>query len=205
MSESKPDRDTLLDYYTEVVNPTPDQIDLLPKSCVIEAQQLFMLWTPIIDIARETGIPITLLQQVAYQKGGWRDQRAQINKEVVEQVRQKARKRFQKALGVSIRMVTNGLLAFEKRLQTNGREMTLEEISDMTLIAQRLDRTNILKEVDEEDKKKSKTPKDLIKAIANDPYMRKAIMLAGQKESLVLSEIEEEIENEVSDSLANPK
>lgn len=185
--------------------PEPIVIDaeVLPPSSVAYAQELFMRFTPVVDIARETGLAVTLLRDLIFKPGGWKNQRTKIHSEVVEQVREKARKRFQKGLGVGIRIIVRALSSYDKNIRTSGIEPSLDDLAKIALIVQRLDKANILMEPEEKAIRLSLSPLQILTTISKDPFYRKAIQLAGSTNAELHQEVEEALESEDSGSLAH--
>jgi len=194
-------------FLNHVTDEAPVDPYELHTNAVLDAQALYLRFTPLLDIANETLVPLPLLRDLVYKKGGWREQRDQMHREVKEQAKEHARKKLQKAYQVSIRLITKGLLSYEKRYQRQGLSPDLEEIEAIAKVLTRLDKAKLNAEDPLADKRESFTPQDLVKAIASDPYLRKSFQansaLPVPEEDDDLQK--EEYERENTDSLAHSK
>lgn len=181
----------------------------IARAQAADAFHLYMNFVPLAAISRETGIPIPILSSWTYEKDGWKAQRDKLHSDVVESVRQKSVKRLQKVNQISIRLITKGLQAFERRL--DGREdkaPTLEETEMLTDIHAKLHKAKLSEEDPEADKKlMGITPKKIIEAINNDPYFKKALIASSsEKEEVELMEQADGVyESADTGSLADPQ
>lgn len=190
-------------YFNNTLDNSPIKPEELMKGEVLAAQELFLCFTPVAEISRETGIAYSLLRSLIYAPGGWRDQRDLMHKEVKELAKEKARRKLEKAYSVSIRLITNGLLAFEKQLERKKRKASLEEMLDVGKLMTRLDNAQLNNEDPNKEKRESFTVKELIKSISQDPYLQKSFAANSQA---TIEEEEGEFEpiDTRSDSLAHP-
>lgn len=214
MESEKPSEKEVFSYFTEILDTTTLKPEELHQGAILDAQALYLRFVPVVEISSETGIPISILRDLVYKKGGWRAQRDLMHTEVREQAKEQARKKLQKGYRVAIRLLTNGLLAYEKRLQRaaedRGEEeisVPLEDLNEIGKLLTRLDKAQLNAEDPLDAKRKSFTPRDLVKAIGADPYLKKSFQSASQDQSSDDEMDAEFIEyDEVkSDSLATPK
>lgn len=220
MSQENPDKpeEEVFGYFNELVDARPVTAEDLHPNSILDAQSQYLCFIPIHEIANDTGIPYRLLISLVYKKGGWRHQRDLMHAEVKEQAKEKARKKLQKAYQVSIRLITSGLLSYEKKLQRERDEarkanpdaeieVPLKDINEIGKLLTRLDKANLNAEDAVKDRRKTFTPKDLVKSISQDPYLKKAFISHAQAPILDDDEefiVENDQAEQPSDSLAHP-
>lgn len=202
--ESKSDQDREVEEYARAAGGLPLTTEVLPRLALQEGLNMYLNFVPLKIIEQEIGVTSRQLRHLVYDAGGWKSQRDALHQDILESIKQKSLKRLRKASGVALRIVTNGLVAFEATLAREGRDATLEEVEVLSNIHSQLHKAKITEEDPEAEKQRiGITPRQVLDALNGDPYIRKA--LAASAEQKQVSELEDETSvNTNSDSLANP-
>jgi DNA-binding transcriptional MerR regulator len=170
------------DKYLRAVKRREPEVDLelVTNATVFHAQALYMRFTPITAIARETGLPQSLIQKFVYGDDGWKKQRESIQKEINEEIRQSAIISLRKATGISLELITAALENFAQNCKADNTPPSLHEAEQVASIFAKLHKAKVVEEISDEDKKKiGLSPAEILKAFGDDPYLRKAIEVSA--------------------------
>jgi len=202
--ESKSKQDIDVENYARAAGGLPSTTEVLPRLALQEGLHMYLNFVPLKVIETEIGVTSRQLRHLVYDEGGWKSQRDALHQDILESIKQKSLKRLRKASGVALRIVTNGLVAFEATLAREERDATLEEVEVLSNIHSQLHKAKITEEDPEAEKQRiGITPRQVLDALNGDPYIRKA--LAASAEQKQVSDLQDETSvNTNSDSLANP-
>src|SRR5262245_41850682 len=118
---NKPTDEELRNFaLASVGEPVPAPVEVLPAPIVAEALALYMNFVPVTMIRKETGLSQAKLNALIYGEkldgvGGWKEEREKFHTDVVQGIRHKSVKRLRRANQISLRLITRGLMAYEKR------------------------------------------------------------------------------------------
>lgn len=151
--------------------------EVLTDSSIFDAQALYLRYTSIADISRITGIPIPTIRYYVYKDNdGWKKQRELLHREVKEEVRHNSLKAIREVTQVNLNLISRALKNFQKELDDNQLEPTMDQAYMLSDIFSKLHKAKIAEESDEvKETLGSITPEEVLDALTSDPYLRKAI------------------------------
>lgn len=149
---------------------------LLDDSSFSDAYALFLRYTPIAEISRITGITIDVLRYHAFRKEGrWDKDRKQINREIKDEIKNSAVKVLRETTQLSLSLIQRSLAARAKEAN-DGMEVGIVEADIIASIFSKIHKAKIIEEAEDEAAKiQSLTPQQILTAITEDPYLKKAI------------------------------
>jgi hypothetical protein len=195
----------------EFKNPSIDEF--LDKGCIYDAQALYFRHTPIAEIHRITGVPISAIRRFVYaDPGGWKIQRELLHSEVKEEIKHTALKALREVTQINLSLIGRALKNFQKDIDSTGLEPTMDQAYMLTDIFSKLHKAKIAEESDDvKELLGTMTPEEALDALTSDPYMKKAIAARVQEQTVPLPddsfyEVEEKDAESNSDSgsIANP-
>ncbi len=146
----------------------------------VEAKALYFRYVPLASISRETGINTNTLKELIFGPGGWQEEREEIYKEVRELAKVSAVASFGRIVGVSADLIARSLEGFRTKCKLEERDPTLYEARQVADIFSKVHKAKILEAMDDDDKRKvTLTPSEVLKALGSDPYLKKALELSN--------------------------
>lgn len=168
------------------------------ENTINRARQLYMHFVDLLYICRDTGISLGKLRYLVYQKPyffegktykGWVEQREEIEKEVHREAKTSLRNAAYQGTEMGFALILRSLQ------QWVDGEVTpeLKEAKDLAAIVKTLHSVTVQEEA-KEDKHQEYAPKDILDALANDPFLLEGIKAQKRLEtaSRYLSEEEDE-------------
>lgn len=160
----------LLEDYTPA-----DQI--VDKSAIDDARELYFRFAPITKIAAATGIHIETLRGFVYAPEGWKLKRDALQKELTEEVRVEVTKRLAKLEGKSMDILEKGMASLEGLIE-KGMPIAPKDLESVAGALLKINKVKVNELGDgREGSKVAMTPQEVLEIIASDPYLRKSISI----------------------------
>lgn len=160
-------------------------------AAIEDCKALFMRYVPITRIAEVTGQPVDAISSAVYRKNGWKSQRDLMQAEINEAVKQDILGQLRKVAKTNLDLIEKGLFGFASMCQDTGLCPDLDQVEQLSKIFERLNKAKMTEDQAGLSKElQSLAPEEIIKAFAEDPYLRLAI--AGTEIPKALPPAEEE-------------
>lgn len=175
----------------------------------IEARYLYMQLVPMTRIAAETGIDLEELKKVIY--GSWKRTRDQALKLFNEEIKTTHLAAIQKSAGLCLSIINRSLEHFVKQLAVEGKEPSLYDAEQVAGIFSKLHKAKVIEAMDDNEKARlGMSPRDVLRELGRDPYLRKAISMHAKDDTPdealeQKEEVVESVKNADSESLAHPR
>lgn len=146
-------------------------------SALSDAQALYMRFAPLNKIVQITGLPAPLITRAIYAENGWKAQRDIIQKEVNEAVKENLLKQLKAVTKLNLDLIAAGLKGFRDSCLRYQQAPTLDEADLLSRIFERLNRAKMTEEDigDAARHAEGLDPAAIVKAFADDPYLKHAI------------------------------
>lgn len=158
------------------------------KAAAIEdARALYMRTAELDSIYRITGIPISELQVLIYEPGGWREQLGKIGKSEDEEESEKYLRKVTETEKGFVNLIAIGLQRLQQKYLTDEEKVpTAYELAQYGRTAERLADIRTKMDMEDPDRKAKKalSPSEIIQTLAGDPFMKQAIIANTEIPSL---------------------
>jgi hypothetical protein len=155
-------------------------------SSVEDCKALYMRYVPTAKISEVTGVPIAEIEKANKRKNGWAAQRNLMQGEINEAIKQDLLNQIKSVCKTNIELIEAGLTKLLENFKFTQVAPSLEEVEILSKIFERLGRSKSWEEGSKTGyaELKSLSPQEVLRAFADDPYLKHALSAPQEQVAL---------------------